>query len=89
MKSIRRKSKLNAIHIINCVFGKAGVSQRVIVLLTCAFSAYTAFAQNITGKVVDENNKPMEFVNVVIKANITKTKGQDIILATLKKLMDC
>ena len=66
MKSIRRKSKLNAIHIINCVFGKAGVSQRVIVLLTCAFSAYTAFAQNITGKVVDENNKPMEFVNVVL-----------------------
>ena len=66
MKSIRRKSKLNAIHIINCVFGKAGVSQRVIVLLTCAFSVYTAFAQNITGKVVDENNKPMEFVNVVL-----------------------
>lgn len=39
---------------------------RLLSFLVCAFSVYTSFAQNITGKVVDENNEPMEFVNVVL-----------------------
>lgn len=39
---------------------------RFLSFLVYAFSVYTSFAQNITGKVVDENNEPMEFVNVVL-----------------------
>lgn len=50
----------------NRKFDTMNISQRLIVLLICIFCIGSAFAQSITGKVVDENNVPMEFVNVVL-----------------------
>lgn len=66
---IGRKPQLNMLLSVNYKFGMTVINQRAIVFLTCVFSVCTAFAQGITGKVVDEYNKPMDFVNVVLLTN--------------------
>ena len=45
-------------------------------LIVIAISSVTAMAQSITGKVTDENNTPLDFVNVVLlKADSTYITG--------------
>lgn len=73
MKDNRRKSQLNAVISVNRKFSTTGLSQRAIALLICVFCACTAFAQCITGKVVNENNVPMAFVNVVLMTRADST----------------
>lgn len=46
---------------------------RLLVLLASIVTTYASFAQNITGRVVDENNVSMEFVNVVLLASADST----------------
>lgn len=46
---------------------------RLLALLACIVTTYTSFAQNIAGVVVDENNVPMEFVNVVLLTSADST----------------
>ena len=88
MKKIKRKFQLSALLSVNRKFDITVIGQRAIVLLTYVFSVCTAFAQGITGKVVDENNEPMEFVNVVLLSNtdsayiagtVTKADGSFLI----------
>ena len=88
MKKIKRKFQLSALLSVNRKFDITVIGQRAIVLLTYVFSVCTAFAQGITGKVVDENNEPMEFVNVVLLSNtdsayiagtVTKADGSQLL----------
>lgn len=38
----------------------------IFTLIVMAVTSVTAMAQSITGKVMDENNSPLGFVNVVL-----------------------
>lgn len=39
---------------------------RLLALLASIVTTYASFAQNVTGRIVDENDRPVEFVNVVL-----------------------
>lgn len=66
MKKVEHKTD-SSTSLVMHIFGRKKVNlTRVLVLFTCAFMSYASFAQSITGKIVDENNIPMEFVNVVL-----------------------
>lgn len=57
-------STLVAINRIFCVNTKS--KNRALALLLCMICPCIAVAQHITGKVTDESQQPMEFVNVVL-----------------------
>ena len=48
----------------------------IFTLIVMAVTSVTAMAQSITGKVMDENNSPLGFVNVVLlRADSTYITG--------------
>lgn len=50
--------------------------KKIITLIVAAIATASTMAQNITGKIVDENNSPLDFVNVVLlKADSTYITG--------------
>ena len=50
--------------------------KKIATLIVAAIATASTMAQNITGKIVDENNSPLDFVNVVLlKADSTYITG--------------
>jgi hypothetical protein len=68
MELLKCNYNLNVFLILNPLYVKKELySNRILASLICIlFFSYVSIAQNITGRVVDENNEPMEWVNVVL-----------------------
>lgn len=67
MRTPKHKFYFIALPTIICKLAKKVTnSNRILAFLLCTFTFYVSFAQSITGKVVDDKNEPMEFVNVML-----------------------